>query len=264
MKSFNKVIIVYKEGLGNVVRKIKEELEKDEKNISIVCICHNKLTKPLLNQADLVITIGGDGTFIEAANLVEDCFILGINSNPKSSEGALTSLNIEEIGFLKEIFNGNFDIIKRQRATVKKNGLVLDEYSLNEVYIGANLQFHSSRYIIKYGGNKEEQRSSGVIISTGTGSGAWHRSAGGEKFGYDKEKLSFVVREPYVGKRIYIPTILKGEILRREKIIFESTRDSGGIIAVGFKVYDFNKGDCVEIELSDKPLKVIVKNIPSK
>ena len=258
---FNKILVVESkkktEKHLESSKKLRELLEDLQAKFS--WIFHENLNLGFLNDVDLVITLGGDGTFIEAANLIEDSFILGINSHPESSEGALTSLSAETLDDLREILEGNFEILKRQRAAVKINGNLIKEYATNEVYLGAASQFHSSRYLISVNGEEEEQRSSGVIVSTGTGSGAWHLSAGGELFHPSEEKLAFIVREPYLGKRLYSPKIIKGEIAKGEKIILRSKRNSGGILAIGFKTYDLQENDVVEISLSDNPLRVLIK-----
>ena len=89
------------------------------------------------------------------------------------------------------------------------NNKLIKELALNEVYIGAKSQFHTSRYTIKLNGDGEEQRSSGVLIVTGSGSNAWYKSAGGEPFPCEEKKLKFLVREPYQ-KRVFKPKILCG------------------------------------------------------
>jgi NAD kinase len=213
--------------------------------------------KESLKDVDLVITIGGDGTFIRAANLVKDIPILGINHDADRSEGALTGLTIKDLDVLKDILSGNYEVSVRPRARVILNGKVLPEQPISEVYLGALSQFHSSRYKIKFQGREESQRSAGVIICTGTGSPAWFYSAGGEIFGPEEEKLSFIVREPYFGKRLFIPKILRGNLSRGNKITLESERNLGGILAINETTYDFNTGDVVEIELSEKPLNVL-------
>jgi len=253
---FNKIIFLIKQGLS-ISDEFKEKIKElvGERELSFIKFENFKGSD--LSKVDLIITFGGDGTFIKATNMVEDIFALGINSDPKTSEGALTSLNFSEINKLKEIFSGNFEILMRQRAKVKLNGKFLKVFATNEIYVGAESQFHTSRYKINFNGNEEEHRSSGVIISTGTGSPAWFYSAGGEAFGANEEKLSFIVREPYFGKRVFKPVILKGDIKKGEKLVLESTRDFGGIIALNDLIYKFNKGDVVEIELFEKPLKVI-------
>ncbi len=252
-----KILVLLKKGL-KFEEDLIENIKKLSSNRSIKVVDFDDFKKEDLAEIDLVLTIGGDGTFVKAANNVENCLILGINANPDKSEGALTSINIEDIEKLEELFKGNFEVIKRYRAKVTLNGIVLDSKAINEVYLGAASQFHSSRYIIKHNGNEEEHRSSGVIVSTGTGSPAWFYSAGGKIFAYDEEKLSFIVREPYYGKRIFTPKILKGELKKGEKITIESKRDFGGILAINDETHSFNEGDVAEIELYDNPLKVVV------
>ncbi len=253
---FKKIIILLKKGC-EIDSATIDKIFHMSKGAQIKVLAFDETRKEEFDGFDLVITIGGDGTFVKAGNLIEDAFIIGINSKPDKSEGALTELTIDEIDRLKNIFDGDFDVALRQRAKVRLNGKVLDEHALNEVYVGAISQFHSSRYVIKFRGHEEEHRSSGVIVSTGTGSPAWFYSAGGEVFHHGEEKLSFVVREPYFGKRVFVPKIIRGDIKKGEKLVIESKRDSGGIIAINDSVYDFNDGDAAEIELSDKPLKVI-------
>jgi hypothetical protein len=254
---FNKILLVHRNNLSEEGLNCLKKIQSIFKGKNLLIREHAKFGKKDLDGVDLVLTFGGDGTFIEAANLIEDALIFGINANPKSSEGALANITCDEIDCLKEILDGNFEVIEKQRAEILKNGVLLKEIALNEIYVGAASQFHSSRYVLKYKGKEEEQRSSGVIISTGTGSPAWFKSAGGKEFGPSEKKLSFIVREPYVGKRIFVPKIMKGEILPGEKIVLESKRDSGGILAIGFSTYPFNTGDIVEVRLSDKPSKVI-------
>ncbi|HOW37247.1 MAG TPA: hypothetical protein PLK34_03295, partial [Candidatus Pacearchaeota archaeon] len=116
-----------------------------------------------------------------------------------------------------------------------------------------------SRYKLKFKDIQEEQRSSGVLVTTGAGSGAWFASAGGKTFNCEDKKLMFLVREPYTGKRVFIPKLLQGEILPGEKLVLESTRDLWGVVSINDSIYPFNTGDIVEIMLSEKPLKVIKK-----
>ena len=254
---FKKILLVFKDNLD---KKGLENLAKIEKLIEQSngdFVRYSQLKKKNLEGHDLVITFGGDGTFVKTANLIDEQFILGINSEPSSSEGHLTIINTESLELLKKILAGDYKIITRQRAKVKLNERVLEEQATNEVFVGAFSQFHSSRYVIKFKEQEEEQRSSGVIISTGTGSRAWFKSAGGIPFKYDDKKLCFVVREPYFGERLFKPKILHGVILEGEKLILESKRNFGGIIAINESVYTFNNKDVAEISLSDKALRVL-------
>ena len=257
---FENVLVVYNEKLSKkhlmTVENIKNLLEG--RNISLVK--SSELKESFFTNIDLVIAIGGDGTFIRAARFIKNDLILGVNSEPEYSEGALTSINENELDTLKEILSGKYKVIERQRLRITKNGLPLKELALNEVYVGASFQFHTSRYKIKLKEQEEEHRSSGVLIVTGSGSTAWYKSAGGKPFGFGEEKMAFLVREPYSGERVFKPQILKGEIKKGEKIIFESKKDHGGVGVIDSNTaHDFNKGDLFEIELAENPLKVIIK-----
>lgn len=75
----------------------------------------------------MVVAIGGDGTFLLGANLIHDNRkpILGINSDPNSSEGYLMldryySTNIERIFEL--LISGQFEYVMRTRIRVTLQG----------------------------------------------------------------------------------------------------------------------------------------------
>ena len=254
---FNKILIAYTD------RPSEKHLETVDKVVRIVKECSVVKSRSLKESdfecVDLVISIGGDGTFIRAAHFVKDGLILGINSEPTHSEGGLMSLKGDELDVLKEILDGNYDVIKRERITTKINGKLINENAVNEIYVGTASNFHTSRYSIIFGGKTEEQRSSGVIISCGSGSSAWYKSAGGRPFHYYEKKLKFLVREPF-SRNLFKPTILKGELGEGEKICFESKGHYGGAVAIDSnKTYEFKMGDIVEVFLSDQPLNVVVR-----
>lgn len=255
---FQKILILHKENLPATTLDKIEEVKKYFSEKIIRILNYQDVTKQNINDMDLIISFGGDGTFVKAANLIETTPILGINANPETSEGVLTSLSIEELPTLARLQTGDFILEKKHRVQVRLNGKLLDEHAINEVYVGAQFHHHSARYKIKFQSQEEEHRSSGVIISTGAGSPAWYQSAGGTPFLHSEKKLAFIVREPYTGKNVYMPRILRGFIQAGEKIIFESMHSHSGIVAIHDTIYGFNKGDVAEIELSDKPLNVIV------
>ncbi len=253
---FKKILIVYSEKLSNkhleTIEKVKKIFEGKDAIIKSM-----ELSKEDFADVDLVITIGGDGAFIRAARFIEGSFIIGINSEPETSEGELTSIKEDELGFLNKVLEGDFNTKELDRIQIKINDKLIENCALNEVYFGSSSQFHTSRYIIKFNNNEEEQRSSGVLIATSSGSKAWYRSAGGKLF---KEKvLKFLVRELYFGERLYKPRIIQGTI-DIGGMEFINKRYNGGIIAIDSNlVYNLNFNDKVGLSLSNKPLRVIVK-----
>lgn len=256
---FKNILIIYSEKETekhlDVVEKIKNLL--NDRKFSI--IKSGQIDESNFKDVDLIITIGGDGTFIRASHFLKKTPIFGINSEPENSEGALKSLKADELHLLKEMLNGKFNTIKRERIKLKINNKEIDKLALNEIFIGSEKQYHTSRYLIKIDGEEEEQRSSGVIVVTGSGSNAWYKSAGGAPFSYSKKELKFLVREPFSG-RLFSSKLLKGKIKKGEKIMFELRSHYNNIAAIDSNViFNLNYKDKVEIELANQPLVVITK-----
>ncbi len=236
------------------VSKLKSFLDKN--NIKYSWIYYSDISKNFFIERDLIITIGGDGVLIRVSHFIKDNLILAINSDIKSSEGAMLC---DDLDYIEDIFNGNYKIKKIVRGGIILNGKEVEELFLNEVYVGCENQFHTSRYIINYNGKMEEQRSSGILISTGNGSTAWYSSAGGEKFNYYDEKIKFIIREPFFGK-LFKPSIFKGEI-DFDNFSVLSKRNYGGCIAIdGCVVYPFNNTESMKVLISKHHLNLIVNN----
>lgn len=265
---FRNVLLVYSEKITekhlDMVKTVMRDLERLKIGVNAINVKY--IEKRYFENIDLAVTIGGDGTFIRTSHFLKFYTpILGINSEPEHSEGALLVRYEDLEKILSDSLYGETKLKKIDRIQTVRNNIILEEFAINEVYIGTEKQFTTSRYIVDYRGNKEEHRSSGVLVVTPSGSRSWYKSAGGKPFGDgevdgsvgDDKKLKFLVREPYFGK-IYNPKILNGEILLGEKIVFYSRRYDDGIIAIdSYKVYPFNIGDIVEIKMSDIPLKVV-------
>nr|MBA4404949.1 hypothetical protein [Nanoarchaeum sp.] len=258
MSKFNKILIVYSEKLSKThiesLNKVKQKLEGRD----YIFLRADRILEKYFEDIDLVITVGGDGTFIRAASFIKEKLIVGINSEPEYSEGALLSLKDDELYILDEILNGKYKIQKKIRIKIKINGKEIQNLALNEVYFGVSNQFHTSHYIISYKNAKEEQRSSGVLVATPSGSTAWYKSARGRPF--KGNKLKFIVREPYFGSRVFNPKLLKGEIEKGEKIEFISKRHDNSVVTLDSNyTYRLERGDKVEMEMSEFPLKVLLR-----
>ena len=130
--------------------------------------------------ADLIISIGGDGTLLSSARLFgkEGLPILGVNLG---SLGFLTDVPPEELTInLKKILFGNYKKDKRFFLEAYINDDEVFNYALNEAVIHsggiAKLieydLFLDERFVFK-------QKADGLIISTPTGSTAYSLSANG-------------------------------------------------------------------------------------
>ena len=77
--------------------------------------------------ADLILPVGGDGTFLLASNLITDNKkpIMGINSDPESSEGFLLlpekyTNNISEV--FRKLKDGEYKFVMRRRIRITLKG----------------------------------------------------------------------------------------------------------------------------------------------
>ena len=143
---------------------------------------NSKFVYDLYEKVDLIIVIGGDGSFIHSAKeaAVYKKSVLCINAG---NLAFLAGLEGNELGLLKKFISGEYTTEKRMMLEVvlkSDNNERLLGYCLNDVAIarfgGIKLidldVFCNGRKINNYRGD-------GVVISTPTGSTAYSWSAGG-------------------------------------------------------------------------------------
>jgi len=229
----------------------------ENSGLEITYTWKNTLTKGELADMDLAISIGGDGTALSASHFVEDKPLLAVNSSPETSVGALTTLNLGELKEkLEQISKKNFKTENLERIEVAINGKPAEHLALNEVFIASEKAYHISKYKIKFKNEEELQRSSGLIFSTGTGSTAWFKSAGGIPFSPQSKFIRMIVREPYCGKN-ECKIIKNLEIKERDFI--EITPLVKSVLAIdSIREYFLNPEDKIIIKISKSPLKRII------
>lgn len=135
------------------------------------------------DNVDLAVVLGGDGTMISAARLLQnlDVPVLGINYG---SLGYITEFRIEELyDALDTVLVGNYQLDKRVTLDVThtRNGKELSKNRvLNDVVINkAALARIINIETTLDGLYVNDFRADGLIISTPTGSTAYNLSAGG-------------------------------------------------------------------------------------
>ena len=137
----------------------------------------------ILREADYVIIIGGDGTFLHSSHnfIGSEIPLLGINVGHL---GFLTDVETDEVEkVLEMISNGNYQIEKRmmiKSKLIRAGKTISSHYALNDYVINRAPDSHMLQ--IKLYINNElvnKYRGDGLIISTPTGSTAYSLSAGG-------------------------------------------------------------------------------------
>jgi len=253
--NIKKILIVYKNSNLRTQKKIIELLKKILKDSNLNLVNRCDLTKKDIKGHNLIFSIGGDGTFLRTAHFITNELIMGINSDVKKSEGKLCSA-------VKENLKDKINKIKEDEFIIKKLTRVRVHYSskdydaLNEIYVGSSKPYYLGKYILKFNNIKEEQKSSGIIISSGTGSSAWYKSITNNTFDPESEELRFVVREPYYG-RLSKFNITTGRIYKNQKLYLVSKMKDGIIAIDSITELPFSKDKEIEIKISPKPLNVI-------
>ncbi len=136
----------------------------------------------LFKIADVIVTIGGDGTIIRFAKqaALYNKAVLGVNAG---RVGYLANIEQNEYKLLSKLKNGEYQIEERMmiHITVKENGNIVNEFdALNDAVISSG---YLSRIIDVTasvdGGEVIVYHADGLIASTPTGSTAYSMSAGG-------------------------------------------------------------------------------------
>lgn len=206
-----------------------------------------------------VITVGGDGTFLEAARNANTQVLLGVNSAPGTSVGKLcvaTRKNFERI--IRRIIAGkNVRLDSWQRLRLKFYGLSRPIDCLNDVLICHQNPAAVSRYYLSIGNIKEEQRSSGLWVAAPAGSSGAIRSAGGKILNITEKKFQYMPRELYRG--VNPPYRFKGGVLAGGQTIkVASLMHDGNVFVDGTHVQlAFPFHATLKISLSPKPVKVL-------
>lgn len=203
---------------------------------------------------DIVITVGGDGTFLDASQYLVKIPILGINSHPKQSIGHFCGITADE--FKKFLHRRSFPVMNVSRLKVEIDDKV-QRPVLNDVLIANIHPASTSRYLLEVGKQKEEQKSSGIWVSTSIGSTAAILGAGGRRLNKRGTKFQLKIREPYqqIGQKLKLDRIILNE---KQKIKITSEMRDGMIYHDGTKRYQrFIFGSKVEITGTAPKLQIL-------
>ncbi len=226
---------------------------------------------PVLEDADLIVSLGGDGTFITASHSLQNTPILGINSVPFSSIGHYCSLAIhgtESFPYiqstLERIVSGKEEPKKMTRLQLFVSGKPLPIPVINDVLIAEKSPAATSRYVLYYKGKYEMQKSSGIWLATATGSTAAFRSAGGTPFGDDCQaegrRFGFIVREQYNFGR---ESIRAGTVEKPEDFHLVSGMPVGRLFLDGsHSEFELTPGQELRIDFYEHPLRVFRATLP--
>lgn len=199
-KSIKKVVIFYQAPSTAIRNNIKQiESFFKQKKILVRCVSQKTIQKKDINKTDLIISLGGDGTYLKSVQLDESIPVLGINMGslgfltPHESEHTLLFLQktIQGKMFFKKNYFLKIESFQhslkkeeldplewiKQIKTQKKDG---EFYSVNDVVVERG----SLSYLISISIYINKQyiystKSDGLIVSSPIGSTAYNLAAGG-------------------------------------------------------------------------------------
>ncbi len=211
----------------------------------------------LAEQIDIMLVLGGDGTFISAARLVvkNNVPILGLNLG---GLGFLTEIGVDEAKrVLEDILNGNFVTETRMLLIAhvhRHEERVADYCVVNDVVINKGalariiqMEMHiNGSYVCSY-------RADGLIISTPMGSTAYSLSAGGPIV---HPVLTSIIITPICAHSLTNRPLVVPDTSRVRTIVKETNGEVFLTLdgQVGFSI---EKGDVIEVKKAEEQLKVI-------
>jgi len=184
------IIAKRREEALKIVKELDEWAEQrglevviDEETASRVNLKKGQARSKIPSLVDMILVLGGDGTFLSVARLIGELPIpiLGVNLG---GLGFLTEVTLEELyPLLDQILDGNYAVDEREMLTahVHRYGERIAEYSvLNDVVINKGAlariidldTYVDDRYLTTF-------KADGLILSTPTGSTAYSMAAGG-------------------------------------------------------------------------------------
>lgn len=208
-----------------------------------------------LRSADLVLTIGGDGTMLEAgaACIEQEKPVLGVNLG---RTGFLATCEVSELATkLPRLVAGDFELEPRSLLLAECAARGWCHTAINEVVLYGESRLHPMDYTVYCDGVPVGRyRCDGIIAATPTGSTAYALSAGGPALDALAQVLEIIPICAHGG--LHVPLVFSAG--RRLTVAAEpENRDNIFVCADSQAPCELRPGDTVEIRLAEKRLPLI-------
>jgi NAD kinase len=279
-KDVDKILGSHQRQKDNIARIM--ELAPEAEKVDVLALQNGKTEKPTI---EMLLCIGGDNFFQICSHLFPEAYLVGVNSDPQTSSGALLYFNFENLqGILPRLIGGgNFTYEPWARVATTLNGKRVEDATCT-VSLSIKATDMMSRYLLERRelGDKdekpkaiEEQKSTGILIVSGAGAqkGAWYRNAGlylpqirsglyplvTQEFSPTHPELHTLTREPMGGEDCTYKWLNLSVRAGDELTLRYWSVDSSELSIDSINRYDVKEGDVLKFRVSDKPLKVISK-----
>lgn len=229
------------------------ELKKchDDYSVEVIVDAAELKEKP-----ELILSVGGDGTFLETMMLVKDLEvpIAGINTGRL---GFLANISEEEVCHsLEFIYNGDFEIVERSLLEITEPAGKFGGYdpvALNEVTVQKSGLSMITINVYVDGVYLNTYRADGLIVSTATGSTAYNLSAGGPILQPGDDSI---IISPLSAHNLTIrPIVLPGTSTLRMNI---EGRSTGYLATCDFRSEKLPFSQDIQIRQFSKKLKTVM------
>lgn len=253
-----------KRGSSQVVEKLGNILKNEgiEAYLPDTICSSNFKTAPedeLYSLADIIITIGGDGTIIRYAKraAVDNKPVLGINAGRM---GYLANIEQNELALISKLKSKEYCVEDRMMLDVAiyENGRLINSYNaLNDAVITSGFISRIIDISVSVSKDTINYLADGLIVSTPTGSTAYSMSAGGPIIDPSTESICIT---PICSHSLSAKPILLGcdkEILLKS---FSKKRAEIYLTVDGRKVTNVKPFTEIKITKSEKTVKLIRLN----
>jgi NAD+ kinase len=264
MKKFYMVVNTEKENAENVQKTIEEYLTghgcvvvRSDKQLPDGD--HYTSPEDVPEDTDCVITLGGDGTLIQAARdlAARDLPLIGINTGHL---GYLTQMgqdgDIEEL--LDSLIADRCQIQDRMMLSGRvfhEGNVVAENIALNEIVMTRKGELRVLKFKIYVDGQfLYEYSADGMIVATPTGSTAYNLSAGGPIAQPDG---SLIILTPICPHTLTSRTIVLGAESRIKIEISMENRGTQNAVFDGDTKVEMGQGDYIEIGKSALVTKIV-------
>jgi len=240
--------------LNMVIKKFTEKFKVKD----IVVFSSFDIEKQDLNDIDLLVVLGGDGTLLGIARTLNDSFkapILGINIG---NLGFLSSVDIYDIdGALDKLEQGKYKVAERMMLNCKiQSGNNKEELkALNDVVLARGTLSRMVKFKIFVDGKIYSTfKGDGLIIATPTGSTAYSFSAGGPFIYPDLELITITPICPHTKSMQTI--VLKADSVI--EIYTDHEEEKVYLTVDGQKAINVNHETSIKVSKNEKNVKLLL------
>lgn len=240
------------EKIKNFVLKSGKEVLLESALTALADQWGGRVTDRLTDEADILIVLGGDGTILRAASLLNEKSmpVLGVNLG---RVGFMAELSPDDaISELESVMQGTAEYATRMLLEI-----TWQESSRMRVLNDAVIHWGAIARLIDLGlrigsSSEIELRADGLIVSTPTGSSAYSYAAHGPLVHPDVEGILLTPICPYVGLRrpLLLPANVEIEVLLKKGPSLTMTLD-------GHTTINLEEGQSIRIKKAPIPFTMV-------